>query len=200
MPQDGLRPGRPARASLPGAGLNDVVLNAWSLVCTPAAGPHRTLHDTRLSGRSGNWCGWRARPGPDRRRGREGSTTADRSTPTAGRQLQQKDPRPIREGVDDGSPFDAKGRRLLLGKGPVSRFLKCVQKSMSSGHGAGSGRSTREAGAPRFPETARAAHCRQPWYGRSQVGIRKTTPGTFGTTLTSGHRARSCTPRSMLGR
>lgn len=68
------------------------------------------------------------------------------------------------------------------------------------GHGVRGRRSACEAGAPRFPETARAAHCRQPWYGRSQVGIRKTAPGTFGTTLTSGHRAPPCTPRSMLGR
>jgi hypothetical protein len=64
-----------------------------------------------------------------------------RSKPTAGRLLPPKDPRPIREGVDLTPPFEAKGRRLLWAQGPVSRFLKCVQKSMSSGHGAGSGRS-----------------------------------------------------------
>ena len=163
-------PGRP--------GLNDVVLNACSLVCTPAAGPPRTRPAAR-EGRVDDGSPFEANGRP--------------AAPTEG-------PRPIREGVDLTPPFDAKGRRLLLGKGPVSRFLKCVQKSMSSGHRVSSGRSTREAGAPHFPNTALRTDCGASRYSGDVRLVMQTAPGTFGTTLTSGHRAPPCTPRSMLGR
>ena len=61
-----------------------------------------------------------ARQGPDRRRGREGSTTADRSTPTAGRLLPPKDPRPFREGVDLDPKFEAGAEQRRSAKGPDS--------------------------------------------------------------------------------
>jgi len=123
MPQDRLGGGRSTHDTPGRPGLKDVVLNAWSLVCTPAAGTPRT------------------RPAAREGRVDDGRPFDANGRPTA----PAKDPRPIREGVDVARKFDANGRRLLLGKGPVSRFLKCVQKSTSSGHRVGSGRSVSQA-------------------------------------------------------
>jgi len=168
-----------------------------------------------------------ARQGPDRRRGREGSTMALRSKPTAGRQLPPKDPDPFGRGstlprrstpTGDGcsghkDPFKILEMRPEIHEQRARGWLASVDLASDPsppyrnqrarqqvGHGVSSGRSTREAGAPRFPETALRTDCGASRYSGDVRLVMQTAPGTFGTTLTSGHRAPPCTPRSMLGR